>query len=360
MITLALLVTLLLAVLILPGCVAQEYEYCPPRLFIITDHDAGLYGEPAATRAQSRARYVDEWFESIDSIHVYIFDENERFVTLWEGGGYIPGQTYEVPFDKLGLPEGVFTFVAWSNRFGDHTCNVQELLASGEDFYLDDMVLHLDTRDGVISDDINHRHWGILERANMTNTSVIAPLEYTIVIDPAIHKLNFMLEGVESDMASRATAAEDYSVTVSDNNSVHTFRNDFVPDQPTYYNTRTMMDVTGAPGGPGAWFDDEGIPPAGTDPEDGYSLYTTSIYAVQMHDLSKTGVEIRNDDTGRVIFEEDDIVSLINLVYSSNSQKVDFEETLEFDILVSFITSGYITLNINGWTYRLNDVDLGR
>lgn len=361
MITVALLVLLLLAVLILPGCVAQEYEYCPPRLVIITDQDAGLYGEPAETRAQSRARYVDEWFDCIDSIHVYIFDENERFVTIWSGGGYTPGQEYEVPYDKLGLPEGVYSFVAWTNRWGDHTCNVNELLAQGGDFYLDDLNMYLDTHGGEIDHDLNHRHWGILERANMSNQSVISPSEYRIVVDPAIHRVNFMLEGVEVDRPGQTRVdAEDYSVTVSDNNPVHNFRNKYVTGQPTYYHTRTMMDVTGAPGGPGAWFDDEGIPPAGADYKDGVALLTASMNLVHIHDLSKTGFSMHNNDSGEEVFAYDDIVGLINLVYSSNDQKVDFEETLEFDILVSFVAPFYVNITINGWTYRLNLVDLGR
>ncbi len=302
MITVALLVLLLLAVLILPGCVAQEYEYCPPRLVIITDQDAGLYGEPAETRAQSRARYVDEWFDCIDSIHVYIFDENERFVTIWSGGEYTPGQEYEVPYDKLGLPEGVYSFVAWTNRWGDHTCNVNELLAQGGDFYLDDLHMYLDTHGGEIDHDLNHRHWGILERANMSNQSVISPSEYRIVIDPAIHRVNFMLEGVEVDRPGQTRVdAEDYSVTVSDNNPVHNFRNKYVTGQPTYYHTRTMMDVTGAPGGPGAWFDDEGIPPAGADYKDGVALLTASMNLVPVENrlldaqqrLGRGGIRLR-------------------------------------------------------------------
>ncbi len=358
MITVALIVALLLAILILPGCVAQRWEYCPPRLFIVTDHDAGRYGDPASTRAQSRARHVEEWFDHIDSIHLYIFDENERFLSIWAGGPYTPGQRYEVPLPELCLPEGVYSFVAWTNRWGDHTCNVQELLARGEDFYLDDLMMCVDTRDGVLTGDLNHRHWGILERAHISNESIIAPREYTIVIDPAIHRVNFMLEGVEVEGATRA-AAGDYSVTVSDNNPLHTFRNKLVPDQPAYYHTRSMEDVTGKPGGPGAWESDQGIPPVGTDHKKGVSLLASSINLVHIHDLSKTGFVMRNNDTGEVLFEEDDIVGLINLVYRANHQtKIDFEERLEFDIVVSFASPYYVNININGWTYRLNEIEL--
>jgi hypothetical protein len=349
------------------ACVAEPWEYCPPRLLISTDHEVEMYGPVDATRAQSRARSVEDWYHGcIDTVAVYIFDENERFVTLWKGGPYTPGVEYEIPLREICLPEGVYTFVAWTNLDADHSCNItdDELAAGTGDYRLDDFMVNFRHEDGTIHEDCEHRHFGIRERVNVANYSILDPRESTIILDPGVHKVNFMVVGVEP---SKITG-DSHSVAVTDRNLQHDFRNRVVPNGEPYRQTRALEDVTGLPGGPGNWHDYDpeagATPPPGVDPTSGFSVLTASMHLMQIHDLSKTGFEIRHDraaDPGeRVLFRYDDIVALIQLVYSSNEQKVNFEETLEFDIVISFVAESYVMLTINGWTYRLNETELGR
>jgi hypothetical protein len=351
----------------LPGCVAEEWEYCPPRLLISTDHEVGLYGDPAGTRAQSRARIVSDWYDCIDTVSVYIFDENERFVALWKGGHYTPGREYEIPLQELCLPEGSYTFVAWTNLGSDHYANIDDATLTAADAtprFLDDMVMNLTLDNGAVTSDPAHRHFGILERVNLSNNSILTPRQSTIVLDPAIHKVNFMVEGIERDRIRPGSIR----VNVIDGNPQHDFRNRFVRQGSgqTYTQTRTMEDVTGLPGGPGDWRGEGPVevnPPAGIDPTNGLTLYTSSMGLMQIHDLPMTGFEIRNeaetDVRKKTLFKYDNLVSLIQLVYAGNNQKVDFEETLEFDIVISLVSEGYVNLTINGWTYRLNLIPLG-
>jgi hypothetical protein len=346
------------------GCVAEKWEYCPPRMFVSTDHEMGIYGEPNATRAQSRARTVSDWYDCIDTVAVYIFDENERFVTLWKGGHYTPGQEYEIPLQEIGLPEGSYTFVAWTNLGRDHYANFADTALTARPRYLDEMVMNIRLDDGTVTRDPAHRHFGIRERVNLTNNSILTPRQSTIVLDPAIHKVNFMVEGI----APQKIRPGSIRVNVTDGNPQHDFHNKFVRQDSgqTYTQTRTMEDVTGLPGGPGDWRGEgpgEVNPPAGVDPTNGLTLYTSSMGLVQIHDLPMTGFEIRNeaetDARKKTLFKYDNLVSLIQLVYNGNNQKVDFEETLEFDIVISLVAEAYVTLTINGWTYRLNTMNLG-
>jgi hypothetical protein len=341
-------------------------------LLVTTDHEAGKYGPANETRAQSRARNIDRWYNSIDTLSVYIFDENERFVYLWRGPGYTPGQDYEIPLTEICLPEGVYTFIAWSNLDRDHFCNMHDslLAAPNENYRLADMFVNMRLDDdGGIKRDRDHRHYGKREGVHVANNSILDPKQSNIVLNPVMHRVNFTVVG-----QAPSKMDQQHTVRITDRNHRHSFLNRFIGTPETradgdefYHQIRTMTDVTGLPGGPGAWDDPTVPPPPGIDPAQTETLLSSSVMLLQLHDVTKTGVRIfneqdeaealaTNDKNYKPILDEPDLEHLIQEVYAFNSQRVNFDETLEFDITVFANSEFYLHININGWNYIRNKI----
>ncbi len=314
------------------SCVKEQFAFCPPdvRLYLKTDHELGIY--------DSRATDIEDWYSSIDTVAVYIFDENEKYVTAWHGGRYTPGDEFEVPLIKLGLREGVYTFVAWTNRGDEYLCNLEQLEArrdtTGIDFYLDDMrmTMTLPEDGGAIESDLRHRHHGILERAYVSNYSILSPGPNVISLMPSLHRVNLTVTGV-----APSSTVSGHTLTVTDSNSAHDFRNQNVPDLDVYSHRRPFTVVD-----PGS---------NGTRAEQSATM-TSSIYLMQLHDDTVTGFEIHNDaDPSAPIHVEEDLVELINTVYGANRRGVDLDEVLEFNIAIDVSSKLQTVFYINGWQY---------
>ncbi len=354
----------------LASCVKENFEEeCPPdvRLLIKTDQDTGRYG----TRADSRARNVEEWYDSIDSIDVYIFDENEKFVTLWKGGPYTPGVDYEVPLREIGLMEGVYTFVAWTNSDDNHDddsgyhyySNFGELmsaLGAGEptedgenptnpqvpepNFTMGDMQMHMKHPEDRFYDDNSesfpHRHHGILEKAYVSENSILAGGNI-LEIFPSIHKVNFTIIDLNSNPLSSR------SVTVVDRNVSHDFLNSYIYGDD--YRVRRHLSIAGA--GESETPADETAPPM-----------SASMYLMQLNDDTGTNVEIHSTDDPKdhkLVYEVPDLVHIIKTVYVLNNQPLDFDETLEFNVTIEIGAKTHTTFIVNGWRYDQEHIDMG-
>ncbi len=320
-----------IALAAMTGCVAEKLEYCPPRLFVTTDHEA-YYGSRGGTVDGRTTRTdVAEWYGSIENVAVWVFDDDGLFVKLWTGGAYTVGQRYEIPVEALDLPDGYYNLVVWTNRGGMYGSRPADP-APGESID----VFTLDTElnpDGSMPSP-RHRHYGEL-RVHISGSD--RRTEYNVVVDPAVHRVHFTVKSDDEKFLTNG-----YSLTVADRNSSHDFHNRFIDGAAAY--TRTVAMTAG--GGTRAQ-------------EVEYSL-TGSIDLLQIHDQTGTTIDIT---TGGVsILPEDlprNLVELIKRVYSANGQQVDFEHTLEFDIDIHVVSHIRINFNINGWKYALNGSILG-
>ncbi len=361
------------AMLSFASCVTEDLDDCPDiRLFIKTDHETGRYGEPNGTRAASRAENPDEWYNSIDSIDVYVFDENEKFVTLWKGGAYTPGVDYEVPLSYMGLPEGVYTFVAWSNsdEINDDTSgkhyytNFDELmnaLASGDpgegggstspqgELLLTDMRMDMKHPEGRLYDeesaDLPHRHHGI-ERVYVSNSSILNG-HHVLELFPSIHKVSFTVIGVPSDPTGSHT------ITVTDRNSAHDFRNNYIRGQEPHRVRRSLTPMVEEP-------------QQATRADEEPPVLTASMYLMQLSDATTTRVEIHNPgDPDNPVYVVPDLNKMILNAHTGgtsvdeDTRPLDYNEKLEFT--VSMDLKGYpdITFIINGWRYHYVHIDIG-
>ncbi len=334
--------------LTLASCVAEPLADCPPdvRLYMMTDHEMGYYG--------SRTADIEEWYSSMDTVAVYVFDENERYVTVWHGGRYTPGEEFEIPLIEMNLREGVYTFVAWTNQGDEYLSNLEDLEArretTGEEFYLDDMrmTMSLPGEGGAIEDDLRHRHHGILERAYVSNNSILSPGPNIIAMMPSLHRVNISVTGVSPN-----TKATDHTLTVTDSNWEHDFHSLNVPELDTYSHRRPFAPVgdesndtrTGTDTGT----DTRAEPPV---------AMAASIYLMQLHDDTVTSFEIHHnsEDTTTSIHREEDLVQLINDAYGFNRRGVDFNEVLEFDISIDVSSKLQTVFYINGWQYIRHNV----
>jgi hypothetical protein len=338
------------------SCVKEEWEDClDMRLLIETDQD-----HTWATRAVTRTTQtrVEDWYECIDSIDVYVFDENRKFVTVWTGGAYDSTVDYEVPLVDLRLPEGVYTFVAWTHcgDNGYYNSNLDELLAAdqpqepedpenpeepktrapGDGFKLEHMLMHMQVPENgdAFEQNISHRHHGILHRAYVSNNSILDPLPATIEISPSIHKVNFDVTGIHSRTSDDR---DDFTLTVIDSNTTHDFSNQYIRDHGEPYRHIRPLKVKTS---------------GGETRVDENTVLTTSMHLMQLDDNSVTRVEIHNDlYPDEPIHVEENLRTLIQMAYGAGGESVNFDETLEFDIEIDLRAYPTITFIINGWVY---------
>jgi hypothetical protein len=329
----------------LGSCIAENMDDCPPRLFVKTKYETRAGG---STRLISTATPIEEWYNRIENVTVYIFDENDRFVTLWEGGAYTVGEEYEVPLDKLGLREGIYNVVAWTNcGEASPQYNVGGL---GEGVTLEDLTMALNVPpDGTLRDDINHIHWGLHpERIHYSSKSKKS--SHVIEIAPVTHKVNFSVSGLEGEGP--------YEVTVTDRNARHSFRNGYISGD-YYRHVRSMSaaDDTRAEAG---------------------SALVASMILMQIQDDSGTSFEIGDTASGQTVelpelpsvgglpdYPAGDLVGFITKIAALNGSSPDFENTREFDIAIDYRTGGggggagaVIVISVNQWEYVINETVL--
>ncbi len=320
------------AMLMLPSCVAEKWDDCPPeldmRLLIKTDHEH-IYDMNGAGRTTRTA--AEEWYNCIDSVSVYVFDQAERFVTLWGGGRYTIGEDYEIPLAELDLPEGLYSFIVWTNRGLGHcyVCNVLERRPGDhiDDFWLRTIV----PVDGSMDEALEHRHFGRIDNVYVSHNSL--QKEHVIVIDPGIHKVHF---AVRSGVAS-IDEGHRYEMTIRDCNSLHDFRNRHIDGEEEHLYVFPME-----------------VGPYGGTRADG-NVLTASMDLLQMQDDTGTRVEITDKSTDTEIYSED-LVDLIETVYAANGVEPDFDHTLEFELDIHIVSRIRIDFKVNGWTYRWNGV----
>jgi hypothetical protein len=313
-----------LAALGLTACVAEDYGAClDTRLLIATDHEV-LYASRADGRT-SRTE-IDEWYNCVESVCVYVFDEQHRYVTHRDAPKFTWRQTCEVPLREMGICDGVYTFVVWTNHNDLYSSNVAALNENGG-AHLDACRLDADTSPGEMTGDFTHLHHGILEKVRITNNSPVEDVK-TIIIDPVVHKVNFAMSGLDGNDHS-------WSLTVTDRNGLRNFRNEYVEGEDREYTLTRTLDLAGE--------------------TRATQTGSTSMMLLQLHDDTGTDLTLKNETTGQVHYQTD-LVELIERVYGfAAGQAVDFERTLEFDVTLNFAAQTIYSITINGWTYRLNE-----
>ncbi len=322
--------------LALCSCVAEDLSDCPPPgapLVVKTDHEAGRYLDTRADSRISRSSDIMEWYDCIENVTVYIFDGQDRFVTFWEGGAHNHGVDFEVPLGELGLADGLYTFVVWTNRgLGCYVCNVYE--RSVGDHFDEFNIRAVIPEDGHMENDFAHRHHGILENVRVSAGLVVDTDRNAIVIDPTVHRVNFSFSGLRPSGGG-------YSLTVSDSNPAHDFRNEPIGDQSEYHHIHSLTPLAA-----------EGGTRAG-EPVN----FATSMLLQQLQDDTTTTMTL-TDAGGEFEYSVDLVETIETVAWLVAGQQVDFDHTLEFDVAIDFSGNAAIGITVNGWYYRLNEYEL--
>lgn len=313
--------------LVLSSCIAEDTSHCPPpgnvRLTVTTDYELGMESRGAARR---------EWYAGqIDNVTVWVFDQNGLFITSWTGGPYTMGEQYRT---LLYLEGGrSYDFIAWTN-FGD-----RYYTSPGDGGHKgltrEEVMLGMSTpADGVIRDDIPHRHHGMIEGAAVAATGESS---HTLVLDPHTYKVNFIVRGV-------AQRGKHYEAVVVDRNRRHTVDGEWIGGVAgdTYRHVRTMLPTEA----------DSGVGETVTE-------MASSMILLQMGDDSATSFEVVNTTDGEPLWPGTDLLETIKTAYRLSPEGLAqmLDDVYEYDIIVSGGAFG-VEVEVKAWGYRDNPKEL--
>lgn len=258
----------------------------------------------------------------IENVTVYVFDDHDQFVTVLQGGAY-SGSGIVFASD-LDLDPGTYQFVVWTN-YGDtytSTHSVDDCLLSQPS--LSDLTRYMNCPSNrILTEDIQDLHHGILTNAVV---AVNTNHEFTVVIAPNTYRVNFTVEGL-------AKTTDNYSFTVRDDNSHYMYTNTIVSGQNQFEHLRTTGFVSTR--------DD----------------LKASIKTLRLRENRAVPFYFADETTLQTLYSAD-LVSMIKRAYSTWGQTIDFDNTFEFDIVISFRGLMGIQISVNGWTYMENPTEL--
>ncbi|MDL2230437.1 FimB/Mfa2 family fimbrial subunit [Alistipes sp. OttesenSCG-928-L06] len=300
---------LLLAGLMLSvaSCVRPDLSECPRENVRIT-----VKTLPEASRA-AFDRY------DIQNVTIYVFDEQDRFVTAWQGGSYTPYHTYQAAFT---LEPGNYHFVAWTNQGKTYTTNYSLDECHTDTPRKDEMRLYMACPENYcITDDIPDLHHGELSGQIVVENTTH---EYTIILIPNTYQLNFTVRGIPANTSR-------YSFSVRDNNSHYRFDRSILAGQPEFEHLRLRN------------FEDGNL--------------TASMKVLQLNETRSPAFAF-DDLTEHEYNYANCLVSMIKKAYTANEQSVDFSTTFDFDIVITFQANSDVNIAVNGWSYVENNTEL--
>ncbi len=332
----------ILAVLALTfgSCMRDELDDCPPphnvRLRVITDYEKAEADRTRGTYHQMDteefARHREGWYQDqIDNVSVYVFDQDDRFISSWRGPKYLLGEDYTVPFT---LQEGKsYHFVAWTNSGTGGLYSPSLLLDEHTMASRGDMHMGLELPDDrTLTEEMAHRHFGSLE-----NRPVFSGInDEEIVITPNTYRVNFIVRGLA------AANANSYEVKVTDRNARHAFDGAHIEGEDDYFHTRTLS--------------------AGTTRAAGER--SASMVLLQIGDDTDTSFELSNTTLDRSL-HGGDLLQAIQTAYSEqigpDKTFADMDDMLEnkyeYDIILTNTAAG-VKVEVHPWNYKGNHTHL--
>jgi hypothetical protein len=269
---------------------------------------------PEADTTQTRTTRARVGDYEIEQAHLYVFDAGGRYITSAENDRPLDGGAgYEF---WLTLPGDDYDFVVWTNQGGDYRVrqSVEELEADG--FTMDNLEVFLDHGGRLLTDTIPHLLHGItrghtiIEDADNRVEVAIVPKTYTV----NLRAINL------------PRGDDDYSFSITDNNSHYTFGGDLIEEKPQFTHIRTAP----ARGG-----------------EFKASIRTLTLSADRHPRFTFT------DETTGTVMHDADLIYTITRAYRAASRAVDFSSTYVYDILLSFDAMNMeFTVSVNGWEHK--------
>lgn len=290
------------------SCISPDRGDCPPRQNV-----------RIVVRTITEVTRTAGGSNEIDNVTIYVFDQQERFVTAWQGDAYTYGQVYQAYLD---IDPGTYRFVVWTNHGATYSASHTLAECGAETPYFQDLTLSMACPSGNrLESDIQSLHHGSLPGATVYAGMVN---EFTIVLRPNTYKINYTVKGLPADGC-------DYSFSVRDNNSRYTFANATLQGSDHVEHLRTVCHTGGH--------------------------LTASMKVLSLCDTRTPAFDFSNATTGQSLLS-DDLVSMIKRAYASSGRSVDFNSTFEFDIVLTYEANVGVHVSVNGWGYSGNPTEL--
>lgn len=308
-----LLITLTAALLSVTSCIREDMDDCPRHNVRVV-----VKTYPEVTRAAAIDRY------NIGNATIYVFDSNNKYVTAWQGGAYVPGQVYDAWFQ---LEPGSYHFVVWTNQGPVYTATHTVDDCNAQAPQLEDLTLYMNCpSDRTITDDLPDFHYGTLAGATVIENT---QNEFTVVLTPNTYRINITVQGLP-------VTADRYGFSITDNNSHYTFDNDIVGGRVDFKHYR----YTGF--------------------GDADELHA-SMTVLKLTETRTPSFDFSDETIGQSLFS-DDLVGMIKRAYGKQSPQMDFRElfatVFDYDITLRYDAVLGVTVLINGWAYSNNETEL--
>ncbi|NDV56921.1 FimB/Mfa2 family fimbrial subunit [Bacteroides sp. 519] len=258
----------------------------------------------------------------IDNVHLYIFDEEDNMIQTHSEEIHTDDASYEF---SLNLSPGEYQFVIWTNLGDSYQVSHTLPEAQQENLKLADLYVYLNRGDegGDVTTDIPNLYHGLLRGAKIEANK---NHEFVIPITPNTYRLNFVTEGLP-------VTTDNYTFTVGDNNSHYNFENTLLANTDPFNYIRTAQFNAN-------------------------NELATSMKVLRLAANRTPSFTFGNQTTGTTIYANN-LIEMIVKAYQTNEQILDFEETFEFTIKLSFDVNLNATVWVNDWMIISQPSELG-
>ncbi|NDV60585.1 FimB/Mfa2 family fimbrial subunit [Bacteroides sp. 519] len=253
----------------------------------------------------------------IDSLHVYVFNDNMQYVTSVTAGAYT-GSDYEF---NLLLTAGNYQFVAWTNTGEYYKFNRTIEQCETRKYYMDELeyYLHYDS-DKCIYENIPDLHHGTQSQEIVANQDNYVQ----VYISPNTYTINITAIGLPQ-------SEDDYTFSITDNNSHYSFDNSIIDNKADYQHIRTCQ-------------------------MENYEL-NTSIKVLRLANERSPKLTLSNATAEQTLFNGNLITTICD-AYKAQNKEADFNTTYTFDIVLYFGLQMEIEIiMVNGWKYIWQEED---
>ncbi|GHT88629.1 hypothetical protein FACS189474_4200 [Bacteroidia bacterium] len=286
----------------LSSCIKEDLENCPPET-------QPLRLVFAYEEAETHAIHPDE----LQQATLFVFDENDHFVSSWSLDKPVLNTRYE---PDLKLLPGNYSFVVWFNLLAPYavTPSPGELLTgrtvrSQGKFQLEVPGTRIINEQETSLPLLLYGNKADLVKENAENIITIPVVQNT-------NRINITVNGL-------APTDHTYRFEITDDNGNYTFDNDIAPCDPFSYVSDTRYS------------------PAS-------SQLNTSLTVLKLAENRNPVLKIQDQTT---VLLNADLVRLIQLIYPKN----DFNKKHVYDIDILYIGTD---VSVNGWKLNLSDDEL--
>ena len=267
--------------------------------------------------------------DDVDRMYLYVFNEKGFYLGEYRDNNIVGFDT-DYYIDCSDLLPGKYRFIAWGGKDERFYEKEPYQLIKGKTHF-DEALLMLKHHNNIVSNNIHHIFHSDLT-ATVTNAKV---QRFDMPLAQVSNTINIRTVGLSADDYT-------YSFNIADNNDIYNFDRSFASN---------ILDATFTYTAPCT--------------KDGTRQLHSTLNVLRLAANRQTPqLQIYNETTGTLLYPfgnySGDLIGMIKSAYPKN----DFDKTHLYDIVLVFGDPGHgntnlsLTIFINGWQVRNQDVDL--